>query len=195
MSAAIGAVAGGGLAGISSILSLGSQNKAVIGQIEREGQVLSSQMRQININRDQLDRELGDVLSSNALTTAKDMATAKVIMSGSGTIGGTTAQVSKQAYMEQIKTDAQYIAQARNSEMGMLTDAVSKNMNFRLQSDANRSQIKSPLEAFIGTTTAIIGGASSGASMGSSFNSAASAQTIAPTMTGVRQGAYTPIYR
>lgn len=195
MSAAIGAVVGGGLAGISSILSLGSQNKAVIGQIEREGQVLSSQMRQININRDQLDRELGDVLSQNALTTAKDMATAKVLMSGSGTIGGTTASVSKQAYIEQIKTDAQYIAQARNSEMGMLTDAVSKNMNFRLQSDANRSQIKSPLEAFIGTTTAIIGGASSGASMGSSFNSAASAQTIAPAMTGVRQGAYTPIYR
>ena len=169
MSAAIGAVLGGGLAGISSILSLRSQNKAVIGQIKSEGEVLASQMRQININRTQLDRELGDVLSSNALTTAKDMATAKVIMSGSGTIGGTTAQVSKQAYMEQIKTDAQYIAQARNSEMGMLTDAVSRNMNYRLQSDATRSQIKSPLEAFIGTTSAIISGASSGASMGQSF--------------------------
>lgn len=170
MSAAIGAVAGGGLAGISSILSLRSQNKAVISQIKSEGEVLASQMRQININRDQLDRELGDVLSSNALTTAKDMATAKVIMTGSGTIGGTTAQVSKQAYMEQIKTDAQYIAQARNSEMGMLTDAVSRNMNYRLQSNARRSQIKSPLEAFIGTTSAIISGASAGATMGQSFS-------------------------
>ena len=195
MSAAIGAVAGGGLAGISSLLSLRSQNKAVISQIESEGEVLASQMRQININRDQLDRELGDVLSSNALTTAKDMATAKVIMSGSGTIGGTTAQVSKQAYMEQIKTDAQYIAQARNSEMGMLTDAVSRNMNYRLQSDATRSQIKSPLEAFIGTASAMISGASAGASMGQSFASAGSVgqTTSLSSMTGIRQGAYTPL--
>lgn len=177
MSAAgIGALVGAGLAGISSILSLRSQNKAAISQIKSEGEVLASQMRQININRDQLDRELGDVLSSNALTTAKDMATAKVIMSGSGTIGGTTAQVSKQAHMEQIKTDAQYIAQARNSEMGMLTDAVSRNMNYRLQSRATRSQIKSPLEAFIGTASAIISGASAGASMGQSLSQAVGGQ-------------------
>lgn len=184
MSAAgIGALVGAGLAGISSILSLRSQNKAVISQIKSEGEVLASQMRQININRDQLDRELGDVLSSNALTTAKDMATAKVIMSGSGTIGGTTAQVSKQAYMEQIKTDAQYIAQARNSEMGMLTDAVSRNMNYRLQSSATRSQIKSPLEAFIGTASAIISGASAGASLGQSLSGGGA--KVAPTSGGV----------
>lgn len=167
--AGYGAIGGGALAGVSSILSLGSQNKAIIGQIEREGVQLASQMRQININREQLDRELGDVLTENALNTAKDYSTAVVMMSGSGTIGGTTEQVSKQAYVEQIKTDAKYVAQARNSDIGMLTESLSRQMNFKYGSDATRSQMKSPLEAFIGTTSAIIGGASQGASIASSF--------------------------
>lgn len=174
---AYGAIAGGALSGVSSLLSLRSENKAIIGQIEREGRQLSSFMRQININREQLDRELGDVLTDNALLTAKDYSTAVVMMSGSGTIGGTTEAFSKQAYMEQIKTDAKYVAQARNSEMGLLTEGISRQMNFKYGSDATRSQMKSPLEAFIGTTSAIIGGASQGASIGSKFTSSGGALT------------------
>lgn len=186
---AVGSVVGG----VSSVLTLKSQNKAVINSIKQEGDLLASHMRQININRDQLDRELGDILSENALLTAKNMSTAKVMMSVSGTVGGTSAQVSKQAYMKQIQDDANVINQARNQEISMLTDAVSKRMNYRVQSDATRSQIKSPLEATLGTLTSMLGGAAQGASLGQAMSGAMTAKTpTLPTMTGIRQGAYTP---
>lgn len=168
--AAIGAGVGVGLGAISSALTLHSQNKAVINSIKQEGDLLASHMRQININREQLDRELGDILSENALLTAKNMSTAKVMMSVSGTVGGTSAQVSKQAYMEQIQSDANVINQARNQEISMLTDAVSKRMNYR----ATGSQIKSPLEATIGTLTSMMNGAAQGALLGESISKATS---------------------
>lgn len=179
MSSAIGflngGVAGAGIgAGIgiaSSLIGLSSQNKAVISQVKREGELLASNMRQININRELIDRDLGDVLSANALATAKNMATAKVLMSTSGTIGGTTSQVSKQAYMEQILSDADLIKEARNRQQGQLTDAVSKSMNYRLQANAIRSSIKSPMEALFGTITSAITGGIQGAQIGTSFGS------------------------
>lgn len=180
--AAIGAGVGAGLSLISSSLTLSAQNKAVINSIKQEGDLLASHMRQININRDQLDRELGDILSENALLTAKNMSTAKVMMSTSGTVGGTSSQVSKQAYMDQILADANVINQARNQEISMLTDAVSKRMNYRVQSDATRSQIKSPLEATLGTLTSMLGGAAQGASIGQGVSGAMS---VKPTSLNV----------
>lgn len=172
MSAAgAGAIAGAGLGVASNVLSLKAQNKAVIGQIQREGQNLAIGMRQININRQLIEDDLGNVLSANALESVKNMATAKAIMSTSGTVGGTTAQVSKQAYMAQILADADAISQARNREVGLLTEQLSRRIQFRQSAEASRSQIASPLQAMIGTLSAAIGGASQGAMMGSSFGS------------------------
>lgn len=167
----VGAIAGGALAGVSSMLSLRSQNKEALRQIESASSSMLSSLKQVNINRDLIDRDLGDFLTDNALATAKNMATATLVMSGSGTIGGTTAQVGKQAYIEQMRTDADIIKQSRNRDIEQLNLALSKQIEFRSQSNAIRSNIKSPLEAFIGTTSAIINGGSQGASMGSSFAS------------------------
>lgn len=178
MSAAMfGAIGGAALGGISNIIGTRARNKAVIGQIEREGAGLVSTMRAINLNREQLDRELGDILSDNALATAKNMATAKVLMSGSGTVGGTTAQVSKQAFMDQILADADTINQARNQEIALLNQAISKRIEFRNRADALRSNIPSPTEAFFGQLTSVIGGAAGGAQLGQSFQGAMAVNT------------------
>lgn len=171
------AAAGGGLIGVglgaaTSIMGLRSENKATISQINREGYVLQSNMRQINQNREQLDRELGDILSASALATAKNMATAKVLMQSSGTVGGTTAQVSKQAYMDQLLYDAEKIKEARNQEIGMLTQAVSMQMGYRMKADAIRSQIKSPLQAALGTLTSAISMGAQGMAIGQSLGQA-----------------------
>ena len=171
MSAAgIGAGVGAGVSTLSSIIGLRAQNKAVISQIEREGHNLATSMKMVNTNIEQLDRELGDILSKNALDTAKNMATAKVMMSGSGTVGGTTAQVSKQAYIDKILADADVIEQAENQEIALLNQQLSARINYRQQADAMRSQIKSPMEAMIGTLSSAISGASAGASIGESFS-------------------------
>lgn len=194
MSAAgIGAIAGGTLGGISSILGLQSQNKAAIGQIKAEGDLLKSQMSLININREQINRELGDILSANALKTAQNMATAKVVTSTSGTIGGTTSQVSRQSYMDQLLSDADYVSQARNQEMSQLMDAVSKTMNYKNRADAIRSSIKSPMEAAIGVISSVIGGASQGAAIGSSFGGtpAASSSSSAVNSGTIQQQRFT----
>lgn len=185
MSAAgIGAVAWGALGGISSIIGLRAENKAVISSIKREGASLISSIRQINFNREQLDRELGDILSASALETAKQMSTAKVIMSTSGTAGGTTKQVAKQAHMDAILREADIIAKARNQEIGLLGQALQKRIDFKNRAESYRSQIKSPLEATLGTLTAIVSGATGGASMGSSFGTKSSnigASSIEPS--------------
>lgn len=170
--AAGGAYAGAGLGMVSSIIGMDSQNKAVINQINRLGENLSIEMRAINQNRDQLDRELGDILSENALTTAKNMATASVLMSTSGTVGGTTAQVSKQAYIDQIQADADKINIARNQEVSLLNQAISKQVEFRNQANAMRSKIPSPLEGFMQTLTAGAQGGAQGAQIGQQLGQA-----------------------
>lgn len=166
--AAIGAGAGAVLGTVSSVMGLRSENKGLIKQIESQGRMLGINMRMINQSHIQLDRELGDILSENALETAKNMATAKVMMSASGTVGGTTAQVSKQAYMDQIRADADAIAEAKNQSVALLNEQLSARINFRNQASQIRSQMKTPMEAILGTLTAGIGMASQGAMMGQS---------------------------
>lgn len=167
--AGYGAIAGAGLAQVSNLLSLRSANKAAIGQIQREGHNLATSMRQININRQIIENDLGNVLSANALESVKNMATAKAIMSVSGTVGGTTAQVSKQEYMSQILADADAISQARNREAGLLTEQLSRRIQFRQSADATRSQIASPLQAVVGSISSMISGAAQGAMIGNSL--------------------------
>ena len=167
--AGYGGVAGAAVGGISSIIGLSAKNKAAISSIEREGRALNSNLRQINYNREQLDRELGDILSDNALATAKNMATAKAIMSTSGTVGGTSSLVAKQAYISQIQADAATITRARNQDMNLLTQALTRQIAFRSQSSATVDSMGSPMEAMMGTLMSSIGGASQGASIGNSF--------------------------
>lgn len=181
-----GAIVGAGLGIATSIIGMGSQNKATIGQIDRLGENLSIEMRAINQNREQLDRELGDILSDNALLTAKNMATAKVLMSTSGTVGGTTAQVSKQAYIDQIQADAQTITKARNQEYALLNQAISRQVEFRNQANALRSKIPSPLEGFMATLNAGIQGATSGAQAGQAIGQAMPKGGSGVNMTQVR---------
>lgn len=173
MSAAlIGAGAGAFLGFATSALANKAQNKAVINQINMLGENLAITTRAINFNREQLDRELGDILSENALTTAKNMATAKVLMSTSGTVGGTSRQVARQAYIDQISADADVISKARNTDMSLLNQAISERISFRNQANATRSQIKSPLEAMIGTLSAMVQGGTAGASIGQNLSTA-----------------------
>lgn len=166
MSAAlVGAGAGAFLGFATSMIGNKAQNKAVINQINMLGENLAINTRAINFNREQLDRELGDILSENALATAKNMATAKVLMSTSGTVGGTSRQVARQAYVDQIRADADVISKARSTDMSLLNQAISERISFRNQANATRSQIKSPLEAMIGTLSSMVQGGTAGATM------------------------------
>lgn len=160
------ALIGAGLGFGTSLIANNAQNKATINQIQRMGEGLAITTRAINLNREELDRELGGVLSENALATAKNMATAKVLMSASGTTGGTTGQVAKQAYIDQIQADADAISSARNTERSLLNQAISERIAFRNNASAVRSNIKSPLEAMVGSITSAIQGGVQGYSIG-----------------------------
>lgn len=181
--AGYGAAAGMVLGSVSSVIGLRSQNKAVLNQIRSEGNMLAIQTKMINRNREQLDRELGDILSANALATAKNMATAKVLMSTSGTVGGTTKQVSKQAYIDNILADADEISKARNTDMALMNQQLSNQINFRNRAGALKSQIKSPMEGMLGTLMSALGGAQTGASLGSAAAGAMSVDSGAGAKT------------
>lgn len=160
------ALVGAGLGFGTSLIANRSQNKATINQIQRMGEGLAITTRAINLNREELDRQLGDVLSANALATAKNMATAKVLMSSSGTVGGTTSRVAKQVYIDQIQADADAISSARNTERSLLNQAISERIAFRNNASAVRSNIKSPLEAIVGGLSAGIQGGMQGYNIG-----------------------------
>ena len=191
MSAAgIGALAGAGVGIASNMLSMRAANKSAISSIEQQGQALGMQgshlisnLKLIQYNRDELDRDLGDVLSADALATAKNMATAKVIMSTRGTVGGTSALVSKQSFIDQIQADAEAINKYRKEDVNMLTSQLSKQIDFATQQrqaqwnmDATRAGITSPFGAILGTMSAALGGASAGASMGQGIEKMGSAK-------------------
>ena len=167
-----GMLVGAGLGMATSIIGMNASNNETLRQINAGGQNLSIEMQAINQNRTQLDRELGDILSDNAMSTAKNMATAKVFMSQSGTIGGTTSQVSRQSYIDQINADANAINQAKNSEYALLNQAISKQLEFRNQADALRSKIPSPLQGFLSTMNASIQGGKSGMQIGQAVGGA-----------------------
>lgn len=171
--ASIGAAIGFG----TSILANKTQNKAVLSQIEGLSDNLLINMRSINISREQLDRQLGDILSADALATAKNMATAKVLMSSSGTVGGTTKQVSRQAYIDQIQADAEAITSARTQDMSLLNQALSERIAFRTAANNLRTQIKSPLEAIVGGMTSAIQGGMAGYSIGQNVGAAPDGST------------------
>lgn len=187
---AIGAGAGAFLGFATSMIGNRAQNKAAINQINMLGENLAINTRAINLSREQLDRELGDILSENALATAKNMATVKVLMSTSGTVGGTSRQVARQAYIDQIRADADVISKARNTDMSLLNQAISERISFRNQANATRSQIKSPLEAMIGTLSAMVQGGTAGASMGQNLAPAGGANL--PQYSGGAVSEYAP---
>lgn len=164
--AGYGAIGGAALGSITNLIGMGSANKSAINQIKAEGELLQTHTKMMNYNRELIDRQLGDVLSETALETAKNMATAKVLQSRSGTVGGTSALVSKQAYINQIQAEATAITQARNSEMSVMMDNISKQISYRNKANSIRSTIKSPMEALVGGLSAAISGASAGAQLG-----------------------------
>jgi hypothetical protein len=120
---------------------MAAETSKQVEQQKMEGEQLIINANQIALNRQQLDDELGSILSDNALATAKNIATAGVLMSGSGTIGGTSAMVSKQAYVDKINADATVISQARNQDIGLLTKALSDRINFKNRSNTLASNI------------------------------------------------------
>ena len=164
--AGYGAIGGAALGSITNLIGMSGANKSAINQIKAEGELLQTHTRMMNYNRELIDRQLGDVLSSTALETAKNMATAKVLQSKSGTVGGTSALVSKQHYINQIQAEATAITQARNSEINVMMDNISKQISYRNKANSIRSTIKSPMEALVGGLSAAIGGASAGAQLG-----------------------------
>ena len=172
-----GAYAGAGIGLLTNFIGLGSANKVAISQIQSLGTGLLTSTRAINQSREQLDRELGDILSDNALEAAKNMATASALMAGSGTVGGTTTQVTKQAYIDQIQKDADTISRARNQEISLLNQSISERIAFRNQASAIRTNIKSPLEAIFGGVTAAVQGGMMGYGIGENLAAAPNGAT------------------
>jgi hypothetical protein len=206
MSAAgYGALAGAGIGIATNMLSMRSANKQAINSIKQQGEALKMQgsnlisnLKLIQYNRDELDRDLGDILSADALATAKNMATAKVYMSTRGTVGGTSGLVSKQVFIDQIQADAEAINKYRKEDVNMLTSQLAKQIDFataqrqsQWNMDATRAGIASPFAAMLGTMSAAIGGASAGASMGQGIEKMGSVNTTAtPTAFQPSSSAY-----
>jgi hypothetical protein len=167
-----GALAGMVVGGASNLQSQKRSTAENQRQLEQSGALFLIHTNIINQNRTQLDNELGGILSDNALKTAHAEATTKILMSTSGTVGGTAGLVSKQAYMDQNIMNAQVITQGRNQEVSMLNDFLSRKINYKMGAAASQSNILSGSEMGMSFMSGIFGGASSGAAIGGQIGEA-----------------------
>lgn len=159
------ALAGAALGMMANNEDTKNKFKGVAEQIGIESEYLLMNSRQAYQNSVQLDNELGDILSANALETAKAMATSNAIMSASGTVGGTNKLVSRQAMMNQILTDADTIAQARNQKIDILNKNIGERIDFRMRSNAMIAGLPSATSQMLSGINAGIKGASMGMSL------------------------------
>lgn len=167
-----GMLAGAGTGLITGVQGQQRSNAEMLRKLRQEGSLFLIHTNIINQNRTQLDNELGGILSDNALKTAKAEATTRVLMSTSGTVGGTTGLVSKQAYMDQNIADAEAIMKGRNQEVALLNEYLSRRINFKMTAEAAQAGVLSGSEMGMGIFSQMMGGASAGGSFGSQLGSA-----------------------
>ena len=160
------------IAGASAALSIygniqgrKKQNRAIISSIEQKGRALVSDVKIANENINQIERNLGNTLSANALQSAKLVAQSRALAASSGTAGGTTETTSKQSYIDQTIADAEAIFQKRNQEVEQLRSQLVSRISFKNEADALRSQIPSTTEAIFSMIGAGLSGAQQGVNM------------------------------
>lgn len=166
------ALAGAALGMMANNEDTKNKFKGVAEQIGIESEYLLMNARQAYQNSVQLDNELGEILSANALASVKELATANAVRASSGTVGGTNNLVMKNAMMMQTLQDADTIAQARNQKIDILNKNIGERIDFRMRSNAMIAGLPSATSQMMSGINAGIKGASMGMSFGNQLNQA-----------------------
>lgn len=159
------ALAGAALGMMANNEDTKNKFKGVAEQIGIESEYLLMNARQAYQNSVQLDNELGEILSANALASVKELATANAVRASSGTVGGTNNLVMKNAMMMQTLQDADTIAQARNQKIDILNKNIGERIDFRMRSNAMIAGLPSATSQMLSGINAGIKGASMGMSL------------------------------
>lgn len=139
-----------------------AKNKAVISTIDRKGRAFVSENEIIEQQRDELDRELGDLLTGSALDSIKAQSASRAIQASSGTVN---ADVNTEARMTQMLEEQQLLSKAKTSDVNMLRQQLVNRISFRNEAEALRSGMQSGTEAQLGTISAGLQGLTSGMNM------------------------------
>lgn len=162
---AIGSIFGA----IGAVGQVKANGKALLQNVSNMNEAMLIQQRRIAKNREQLNRELGMVLSENSMQVVGQMANAKVMGATTGTIGGTTEQTVNAKRMIGTLMDADAIMKARNQENQMLHESLVARIQNKWNIDSALSGQPSGFSSFMQGINATLSGYQMGQKIVSGF--------------------------
>lgn len=154
----MGGIIGSIFGSTGAIGQIKANSKALLQNVSNMNDAMIIQQKRIAKNREQLNRELGMILSDNAMQVVNSMAEAKVLGATTGTIGGTTKQVVNSKRMVGTLMDADAIMKARNQENQMLHESLISRIQNKWNIDSTLSGQQSGFSSFMQGINATLSG-------------------------------------
>jgi hypothetical protein len=142
----------------SSANDIKNTNRAILAQSRTLTENMIMQEKQKYEMLDFLDRELGAKMSEVGLEALKAEARLRTAAAETGTSGGTTDMVRRQAIMSQSLSNANLIASNRMHKFNLAQQMISHRSQYRENMASLRSKIPSTASAVLGVLSGAEGG-------------------------------------
>lgn len=147
---------GGALLGMGSSTSgIKAQSKNIVKQIEAEGQNYVFESHIINQQRQEVYRELSDIMTSNGLAALQAEASARAANAMRGVGGKSIDQASLNVAMQNNLVNAKSIAEWRNTDISLLRQQATRRREFEQRTTALASGMEGSGSTFM---KSILGG-------------------------------------
>ena len=158
------------IAGAAQVADIKARSKATLAAIEAEANSMMIQKEILQDQADDLDRELGDSMSQNALAAMKAEARLRAGAAETGTAGGTTTTATKEAYMVQTLDNAILIGRKRGAETDIARRSLMIAVGFDNRMQELQGSMPTPMGAFMATLNSSMSGYQSGSKLAGTYS-------------------------
>jgi len=162
MAGALSGLVGTFLGTGAQVSAIKSQNQGIIKQIEAEGRNYVFESSMIEQQRDEIARELGDMMTDVGLQGLEAEAKVRAMNAERGVAGASVEQSSLDVAMKMNKANADLISQYNNSDVNMLRRQLAKRVDMENKMSQLSSGISSPMSAGLSTLSSGVTGFKTG---------------------------------
>jgi len=167
---AITSVLGSFLGASAQVSAIKSRSKAIISQIEAEGDKYVFETSMVEQQRREARRELGDIMSDTGLQAIEAEAQVRAKNAMRGVAGNSVSQASTNIAMKANLANADSIRKYENTDITLLRRNLANRMDFDNRISSLASGINSPSSAFFSTLSGGVQGLTSGMQMYKTFD-------------------------
>ncbi len=162
MAGALSGLVGTFLGTGAQVSAIKSQSQGIIKQIEAEGRNYVFESSMIEQQRDEIARELGDMMTDVGLQGLEAEAKVRAMNAERGVAGASVEQSSLDVAMKMNKANADLISQYNNSDVNMLRRQLAKRVDMENKMSQLSSGISSPMSAGLSTLSSGVTGFKTG---------------------------------